>query len=694
MSAGKTVTFGIRVQAESNADAAADTVENLRDRTREAQEAVKSYSATLRQLRGTTDEVKSAKEKLKGAIEAEKNAISQNALALGKLGTTYATVVREQQKAAQSAETMKEKTRALRDALKVGGDETRRLSAAFDFMDRYAQNSTVALFSLGAAGVFLAGAFAVGVVAAVGAATVALAKFTLETGDTLRTQELQREATIGNTESAKAFGTQIEFLLTRIPSTREELQKLSLEQYRLYDSTRISGQGIVDAFNAVGVASAAMGKEVGGRISEIISRGKNVGRFGLSSFGIGFGARDELQGTGIKSIDVAKQLAKNLNISLKAAEMQLQTHRASLNEGAKAIREVLEMRFAGVNMRRLISLDVVAKKLHDSLVGLVKGVNIEPFLERIDQLARNFDVAYVNGQALKTLLSGIVDLIFGPGSAKGTDFFQEFIDQAIISALEFEIALYKGKGILQEWVDKASSIVDEFRLIANFAKFISDVSYGTVTDWSFKKAREDIAEGKKIAKHQAEIDKKYAEPSAFADEVIGARRSPAEDEKASNDAFREMAATNKAIAESNKKYAGPGADAINAAAFGGGSRLDTGSGAEVSTPSFKRAPAHARGGRVMRPAFGEMFASVAPDEFIVPAPQAKAFGGKGQGAVKAANVDARVEVTLNFPNVHDGPGVMAALSSPDALGAITKVFEDMVRGDGGLTQTPAGQGGV
>ena len=158
--ADKTLTFGIKVQADSNANAAADTVESLTAKIKESQESVKSYGATLRQLRGSTAEVKSAKEKLKGAVEAEKNAISANALALGKLGTTYAQVTRETQKAAASAESMKEKTRALRDALRVGGDETRRLAAAFDFMDRYAANSTTALIGLGAAAGLLGVAFA------------------------------------------------------------------------------------------------------------------------------------------------------------------------------------------------------------------------------------------------------------------------------------------------------------------------------------------------------------------------------------------------------------------------------------------------------------------------------------------------------------------------------------------------------
>lgn len=674
MAADKTVTFGIKVQAESNADAAANTVEHLRDRIKESQEAVKSYSATLRQLRGTTDEVKGAKEKLKGAIEAEKNAVSANALALGKLGTTYAQVVKEQQKAVATTETMKEKTRALRDALKVGGDETRRLAAAFDFMDRFAANSTTAIIGLSAAGVLLAGAFAIGVVGAIGAAGIALAKFTLESGDLLRTQELQREATMGNAENAKAFGTQIEFLLTRIPATREELQKLSVEQFRLYDSTKISGDGIVDAFNAVGVASAAMGKEVGGRISDIIARGKTVGRFGLDSFGLagagGYGVKDELQGTGIKSVDVAKKLATNLHISLGAAERALAWHRVKLDDGAKAIREVIEERFAAINARRLIALDVAVKKLHDSLVGLLRDVNIEPFLERIDQLARNFDVAYVNGQAMKTLLEGFVELIFGPSSKKGTDIFQEVIDQAILAALKFELELYKGKSMLAEWVDEAKHIYTYFEQIAALAKLVTSAAYFDVKG----------------------VKEAYAEDQALVDKF---RRFEEAKQERKDKAAAETEATGDYGKFKPKPYTGPGADAIDAAGFGSGSRLytPTGNGDEVGVPVVSRAPAHAAGGRIKRPAFGEMFASVAPDEFIVPAPQAKlgfSVGGGGGSTIS----DARVDVTLSFPNVRDGAGVIAALSTPDALASVTKVFEDMVRGSGGLTQTPALVGGV
>src|ERR1017187_8777671 len=242
--ADKTLTFGIRVVADSNAGEAANTVETLRRKIEESQIAVKSYQGVLRQLRGTTDEVVQAKSRLKGATEAEKDAISRNALALGKLGSNYAQAAREAKKAEVATSSLNEKTRALRDALRVGGDETRRLSAAFKLMDEFAKNSTVAMIGLSAAAIFLGGAAFVAVTAGALAAAAALAKYGIESANLFRVQGLDREAVMGSASNAEAFGSQIEALRQKIPATREELNKLAIAQFKLYDATRISGEGI------------------------------------------------------------------------------------------------------------------------------------------------------------------------------------------------------------------------------------------------------------------------------------------------------------------------------------------------------------------------------------------------------------------------------------------------------------------
>ncbi len=675
MGVDKTLTFGIRVQAESNAGEAANSVEGLRKRIEESQNAVRSYQQTLRQLRGTTEEVRQAKEKLKGATEAEKNAISQNALALGRLGTNYAQVARETKKVAESSQTIKEKTRAMRDALKAGGDESRRLAAGMDFLDQAARNPTAAILGLSAAAAILTVGLGVGLVGAIGAAAIKLDEFVLTAGSALRTQGIDREVAMG-AENAKNFGEQIEAMRNRIPATREELNKLAVSQWRLYDATRISGEGILNAWKAVATITTAQGdggKQIGDKISDILSREKRTGRFGLNSFAPG--GADELQGTGLKSINVAKQLAKNLNISLGAAEMQLRMHRVTLSDGAEAIREAIDDRFGAINVKRFYDLDVIAKRLKDSFVGLVAGLDLHKAFEEIDKLSQNFDVAYVNGQALHTILQGLEDILFGPAEKSTGSVIQELIDDAIIGVLKLELEFYEGYGTIKKWSDEFSEWKTYLQQAAIFA---NQISAGLAMD-------SDILHGDFAA---LLVDRKRSQQyNDEADAIIAGRRGRERDRAAARDEAKAVADAEAAATGDTGRYTGPGADAINAAAH------DVDQDEFVGAPVVHRAPAHAKGGKVMRPAFGEMFASVAPGETIIPAPQANMGISFPSGGGTTKQLDAQVHVTIALPNVKDAQSFIGELGGSTALADVTRVFEDLFRSIASPTQTPSSESG-
>ncbi len=422
--ADKQATFAIRVPTETNADATADSVEALQAAVKSSQDADKSYGASLRALRGSSDEVKSAKDKLKGAINAERDAISRNALALGKHGAGLTDVSKKSKEAASSFDSVK-------TGLSAAGGPASELTSKFGTL-------AGAMGTMGGAAGLAVGAIvaATAAVLALGTAVFVagghLAKFILESGNELRTMNLFREAATGSAANAKAFGTQIEDLADRVPTARKELNELSLSVSKAFVNTRVSGQGIVDTFNAVGQASSAMGEGAGAAIQGIIEKGKLFGRIGLGV--------NELQGTGLQFADVAESLAKNLKIGVGKAQRELLYGRVKVDDAAAALRTSVEKKFGKINLAMMLDLNTIAKKLKDSFQNLTKDVNLQPILEGFAKLAKLFDENTVTGLALKQIIT-----TFGNTLTKvfvnNLPFVETFFKQIIIEGLKFEIFL-------------------------------------------------------------------------------------------------------------------------------------------------------------------------------------------------------------------------------------------------------------
>ena len=439
--ADKTVTFGIRVDAQTNADVTTKSVDELRASISSAQDRVKTYQSSLRNLRGSSDEVKSAKEQLKGAINAERDAVSRATLQIGRHGETLTSLTQIQKRASDAAKKVAEDNKKLSSAVsQIGGP----LADAKAKVSEWGGVLEAALTPMGA---FVIGATAViAVLSVFGVALVAgaakLASFVLEEGNALRTMGLFREAALGNADDARRFGNQIDDLARRLPTPREELNELSVSLSKSLRQARISGQGIVDTFNAVAVTSAAMGAQTGKQIEDVITRMKRWGRFGLNP--------QELLGTGIGFGDVAAQLSKNLKIGLKDAQNALVLGRVGIDDGAKAIREVVERRFGSVNAKRMLDLHVIAQKLREDFQNLTKGIDFERILRPIDQIAHLFSETTISGQALKTLLTGFGTLL-GVSFEKGAPIAKTAILQVEIELLKLEIWVYRNVNAIKAW---------------------------------------------------------------------------------------------------------------------------------------------------------------------------------------------------------------------------------------------------
>ncbi len=415
-------TFGISIPTDTNANESANSVDELRKAILASQDAVKAYGGTLRNLRGDSDAVKVAKTNLKAAVNAERDAISRNTLALGAQGKT---LFEAKAKTAALSKPVGELKKVMGDAKGPAADLSKHIE---ELTSTFGSGFTAANVLVGGFTLVAGAILAVGAAALAGA--VSLGKFILESGNELRTMGLYREAAMGSAENSKAFGHQIEVLAQKIPLGTKELSDLSIGLYKTLRGSQISGQGIVDTFNAVGQASAAMGASTGDAIGEIITRGKTMGR-------IGFGVR-EFQEKGLNFTDVAKQLSTNLKISLLDAQTALTQHRVPIDAGAKAIREVLEKRFGKVNLALMTDLPTIGKKLKDSLRQLTEGVNLAPVLEGLASLASLFDKSTVAGKAMKDFITSFGNTI-GKIFTEAVPLVRVFVTQLLIETVKLRI---------------------------------------------------------------------------------------------------------------------------------------------------------------------------------------------------------------------------------------------------------------
>jgi len=410
----------------------ASALEQLRAKVASTKEAIKSYGDSLRNLKGSSDAVKSARAELKNKIDAERTALTQNTLAIVRAGTSYEKLTEAQKKMAKASEASKS---ALTKSLSSAGGPVASLRAkvaelreAFSTSEGRAAFFAKALVGIGVA----AAVAAVAGVAALGALTVKFASWLLTSGNALRTQKLTREAFVGSEDDARRLGNQIEALGRKVPTTRAELNDLGNDLVK----AGIRGQTLVDTLNATGQTAAALGGDAANKVRSFVERGRLSGRFSLGQL--------ETQGTGLAFADVAAALAKNTHTSIQEAGTALIQGQVTLGDGAKALRDAVEKRFAGVNLAKMLDLDVMKSKLADAFEVLTADVDLTPVLNDLRDLFSLADTSTQAGSGLKELVtwigSGLVDAIHVAAPvAKG------FLENLILQGLKIELSWLKLK---------------------------------------------------------------------------------------------------------------------------------------------------------------------------------------------------------------------------------------------------------
>lgn len=421
---GMEAVFGISIEGNAAASAAetAQSIEGLRARLISGEASVGKMSEALRRLKGSSAEVKTEKAQLRAKIDAEQSA-------LGKLtaGALAAGVPVEQ---------LSTRTKAAGEAAgglagaasRLGGpvgEAAGRLSQLGEIMKKGVTAADAMKFAaLGLVAVVIA------VAGAALGAVVSLSRFVVEGANAARSANLLREAATGSAQNAKNLGQQVDALAGKVSTSKEALNELAVGLAR----NGLQGQALVDTFNAVGQASAAMGDEAGNKIRGLIEAGRLSQRLFLS--------RESLVGTGVSLEDVAKTLAGQMKVGVNEAKAALAEGRVGLGVGAAAIRDTVEKKFGEINARKMLDINVQAAKFKEKLGSLTAGVKLEPFLKALEKLTGLFDEGTVTGATLKQLVT-----LFGDGLstlfAKVAPLGVQFFKGLVIGGLTLAVSVLK-----------------------------------------------------------------------------------------------------------------------------------------------------------------------------------------------------------------------------------------------------------
>lgn len=456
--------------AESAGEVSAE-LEKLRNKINAGQNSIKQMSSALKALKGDSAEVAEAKKSLADQIAKEELAIAKGTTALLKNGTTsegvaaklkrsaYAKIESAKKEAEASKKSALEKaasdtvaknrSSALNAAISKAGGPVAALRDKFDALKNVTgeggAGGAMSLLTLGVAGAVAAVA---ALAVAAGALVVAFAKWAVKGADAARSTGLLREAAMGgNAQWGKNFGEQIDSLARNVPTARADIEKLGTA----LANNGIRGQTWVDTLGAVTRASAALGDEAGGKIKEFITRGREFGKFRLDP--------SEMIGSGVSFEEVAGSLATSMRVSVKDASQALFEGQVKLADRAAAFKGAVEKKFGSINLRQMLSLDTIAKKLGESFDDFTKGINLEPALKGLKELADMFSLNTVTGQALKQIVETFGNAIVG-SFGTGTPIAKRFIYGLILGAQDLTIAFLKTRKSLREtfsgsdWVSK------------------------------------------------------------------------------------------------------------------------------------------------------------------------------------------------------------------------------------------------
>ena len=162
------------------------------------------------------------------------------------------------------------------------------------------------------------------------------------------------------------------------------------------------------AVQAMAVAETALGPAAASAIKGIAEQSRASRRFVLGARDL-YGEYTALAGTGLGKKDVFAQLAKQLNISVSAAEDRFRRGGVSVRQGLEAIEAATRAKFGGTIEKQLLGLDVQFAKAKEDIGTLFGGVNIEPLLKGLKKITGIFSDTTAGGRQTRLTITAALD---------------------------------------------------------------------------------------------------------------------------------------------------------------------------------------------------------------------------------------------------------------------------------------------
>lgn len=355
-------------------------------------EATASGVATKAQAAQAAAQRASIAEKTKDAAVAAKAAAQQRKDAIAQ-ARDYSSLVKVQ--------------RGLAEAPKVAQGEWAKLASQASSAGGPLGSVVGAIQKLGTGGkVGAVVALAAALVLAAGAgiaAAAAMTSYALSAADAARSSKLFSEAATG---SAKA-GTELEMVVDQMTNLAPGLAAKLKDVGRSLADVNIRGRDAQRVLETFGVVATARGEQAAGAIKSIAESSQTARRLMLGPFNRITGQFDSLRGTGIKSADVFKAVAKTMNITEDAAKKAVTMGWVPYRKGLEAIEEAAKMSLGGVAAKQVMSLSAQAEKLKENVSKLFSGVNIEAFLAGLKTVTDLLDQNTVTGYVLREVFTAV-----------------------------------------------------------------------------------------------------------------------------------------------------------------------------------------------------------------------------------------------------------------------------------------------
>lgn len=439
--AAEEARFSIPIDSNyEQAEQAARALEELRRKISGGTDKLKDMQAAYKRLTGDTADVLKAKVQLTAQIDAEKNAISAAQLKLNGMGVSYEKLAQRTKRAGDEQKKLGDKLKAddagkaatgakgLGLAISSAGGPVANLKAKFDRLKEVGgKGGVLGILAMGIAGLIAA---AVALAVALGKSVFDLGKFIVSGANAARSADLLREGVTGSAEDAQRLGQQVDALARKLPTAKAQINEMAVSLRK----AGLSGQTLVDTMNAVGQASAAVGDEAGAKLRELAERGKLTNRFQIAPL--------EMVGTGVDFDDIAKALASQMRIGVDKARRALVEGRVKLADGAAAMRQAVEDKFGGLNLRKMMDLDVAFEKFKETVFGFANEVDLEPFLRGLKLIGSAFDTSTTTGHAMKsivTMLGNAISTTF----EKGAPLVKRFIQGMVLGVLMLTVQVLK-----------------------------------------------------------------------------------------------------------------------------------------------------------------------------------------------------------------------------------------------------------